>query len=64
VASTASRIVRARERLGIRDTELARRLKTSRSTVSEWVTGKHEPTLKSLRKIARALRCSVEELLS
>ena len=60
---TATRIVQARDRLGITDAELARRLKTTRSTVHDWVHGEHEPTLASLRRIAKALECDLGELL-
>ena len=62
-SSVASRIVRARDRLDISDAELARRLKVTRSTVHAWVHGDHEPNLKSIRRIAKALQCEVSELL-
>lgn len=60
---TATHIIQARDRAGITDAELARRLEVSRSTVHDWVHGEHEPTLSSLRKIAKALDVELAELL-
>jgi len=62
-STTAARIVRARDRLGINDAELARRLDVTRSTVHDWVHGLHEPNLASLRRLARALECELADLL-
>ncbi len=61
--TVADRIVKARNRLGITDAELARRLEVTRSTVHDWVHGEHEPTLASLRRLAQALECEVGELM-
>lgn len=43
--------------------ELARKLGCSVSQAHDWATGKYEPTMGSFRKIARALECSVAELM-
>lgn len=61
--TVATRIIRARDKLGISDAELARRVDVTRSTVHDWIHGEHEPTLASLRKIAKALDCDLGELL-
>ena len=61
--TTADRIVKARDRLGITDAEIARRLGVTRSTVHGWVHGVHEPNLRSLRSIAKALGCKASALM-
>lgn len=42
---------------------LARELEISKSTVSDWVNGVHEPNLESLRQMADALECKVHALI-
>jgi transcriptional regulator with XRE-family HTH domain len=61
--SVAERIVKRRDALKLKDSQLARVLGVTRSTVHGWTHGDHEPTLASLRRIARALKCDVAELL-
>lgn len=61
--TTAQRIAKARDRLGITDAEIARRVGVPRSTVHGWVHGSHEPTLRSLRSIAKALGCKANDLM-
>jgi transcriptional regulator with XRE-family HTH domain len=61
--TTSQRIVRARDRAGIIDAEIARRCGCPRSTVHGWIHGTHEPTLRSLRAIAKALGCRLADLM-
>ena len=44
--------------------EFAAALGTTRQEVSAWENGKREPTLKNLRKIAKVLNISLDELIS
>ena len=59
-----NRIAAVRERLGISQQELARRLKVRQSTVSRMEQKRANLTLGTLRKIAKALGCSVHQLIS
>ncbi|HVY79865.1 MAG TPA: helix-turn-helix transcriptional regulator [Steroidobacteraceae bacterium] len=59
----AGRIVKARDRIGITDAELARRLDVPRSQVHDWVHGIHQPNLSSLKQLAEVLDCEIAELL-
>lgn len=44
--------------------ELARKMDSHRPDVSAWVNGRQEPTLKTAAKLAAALGCTVDDLLS
>lgn len=59
-----NRIAEMREKAGITQQELARRLKVRQSTVSRMERENANLTLVTLRKIARALDCSVYQLIS
>jgi DNA-binding XRE family transcriptional regulator len=59
-----NRIAEVRERMGITQKELARRLKVRQSTVSRMEHKNANLTLATLRKIAKALGCSVHQLIS
>lgn len=59
----AARIVARRDELGLKDIELARRMKVSRSRIHNWTSGAHEPRLASLRRLAKILKCEVSDLL-
>lgn len=59
-----NRIAKVREQLGITQKELARRLKLRQSTVSRMEKENANLTLTTLRKIAKALGCSVHQLIS
>ena len=59
-----NRVADAREGFGVTQKELARRLKVRQSTVSRMERGNANLTLATLRKIAKALGCSVHQLIS
>jgi transcriptional regulator with XRE-family HTH domain len=59
-----SRIRSARERQAIRQADLARLLKVTPTTVWRWESGKHNPTLIDLERIAKAIHVSVGWLVS
>ena len=52
------------EELGIKQTELSKRLKISRSTLNGYFTGYREPDLKTLEKLALELDTTVEYLVT
>jgi len=52
-----------RQKRGVSDYKVAEDAGISRSTISEWKTGIHTPSLENLKKIAKALECSVGELI-
>lgn len=54
----------AREKVGITQVELSKRLKASQRTITEIETGKREPSLRTIKKIASELGISVQELFS
>ena len=58
-----NRIVKARKARGVSQKELARRLKVKPSTVSRLEKRSTRPRLDTLKRVAKALRCSVHELI-
>ena len=50
------------DRSGLNQVELERRSSVDQSTISKYLRGTVEPTLESLMALARALRCSLEDL--
>lgn len=48
---------------GIKQTELAKELKTTQSNISNWVTGRNYPTVKQLIKLCIILDCTPNDLL-
>lgn len=58
-----NRIVKARKARGISQKELARRLKVKPSTVSRLERKSTRPRLDTLKRVAKALRCSVHDLI-
>ena len=52
-----------REQKGINQTQLAAMLGVSQGSVSAWETGRWEPSIDALRKIAMFLNCTVDDLL-
>lgn len=48
---------------GMSQSELARRLEVTRTTVSNWCSGQRTPSLANMRAIARALDMSIAEIL-
>lgn len=61
--NVAKHIRRARKAKGLNQSELARLLEVSRSTVLTWEKGGPGPKLDDLPKIARALDTTVAELI-
>ena len=59
----ARAIARAREGLGITQTELARRLGLSRTAIYNWERGETTPSANRLREVARALGLDLEVLV-
>lgn len=57
-------IKKIREEKKISMSYLADKLKISKSTISRYESGKREPNLETLNKIAKALGVSIEELIS
>ena len=49
--------------LNITQAELAKRAKTSAPCISNWLTGKTEPSLDVLARVAAALKTTVAQLL-
>jgi transcriptional regulator with XRE-family HTH domain len=60
----AATIRRARERLGLSQTELARRLRVSKTAVAKWEIGETAPKRKRAQQVARVLGLSESELLA
>jgi transcriptional regulator with XRE-family HTH domain len=56
------RIHLIREKRGISQTELARKINVSQSLLSKWETGKAYPRFPELRAMATVLKCSIEDL--
>ena len=52
-----------RERHGLSQEELARRLGIDRSSVAKWESGCNTPRLAHLLKLAKIFRCSIDELV-
>ena len=49
---------------GITQEQLAVKIDVDRSTIAKWETGKALPRAELLPKLARALNCSIDNLLS
>lgn len=58
----ADQIKRARERLGLSQYELARRLGVSKTAVSKWEDGQTAPNRRRAEAVAKALGIQIEEL--
>jgi putative transcriptional regulator len=58
-----NRIAEARKKRKLTQRELARRLKVKPSTVSRLEKKSTRPRLDTLKKVAKALRCSVHDLI-
>lgn len=57
------KIRQARENAGLSQKQLAEALGLDQSAVSNWETGKSEPTLHNLRRMADILGCRPADLL-
>ncbi len=62
--SLAKNLTKAREKAGLTQAQLAKKLKKSRASISEYESGVHAPRLKLLVKIAQVTGTPVEELLA
>lgn len=62
--SLAKNLVQARQKAGLSQAELAKKLKKSRSSLNEYESGAHAPKLKVLVKIAKLTGTTVEALLA
>ena len=49
--------------LGLSQENLAKRLGVKRITVTQWEAGRNTPKTKMLQEIAKALKCSTDDLL-
>ena len=52
-----------RDRLGLKDADVARKSGVTTSTFSDWKSGRSNPKLEKLRKIAAVLDCTIDELI-
>lgn len=52
----------ARLAAGLTQTQLAEAIGCTQVDVSRWEAGKHEPSISTLKRIAQALRCSMDDL--
>lgn len=58
-----TRIKVARQRAGLSQPALGRKLGKSTTTVYRWETNRNEPSISTLRDVAAALRVSLAELI-
>ena len=63
MAKMGRKIVRYRNKIGISQDTLAKRLRVTRSVVSAWETGKATPRCDKLKPLAKILQCGVTDLL-
>ncbi len=52
-----------RKKLGITQSELAERMGINKATVAMWETDKRNPTIYTLKKLAKIFGCTTDELL-
>ena len=52
-----------RKAAGISQAEIAARLNVKQNTVSNWETGRRNPSYKQLKAMAAAYNCTVDDLL-
>lgn len=64
MASFSYNLKRIRKENGLSQEELAHRLNTTKSYISAYETGKRKPKLDTIKKIAAALGCNVNALIS
>jgi len=53
----------ARERLGLRQIDLARRLRVKQSSISQWESGKHVPDVGNRIALAAELRIALQDIM-
>lgn len=54
---------RLRNKANLSQVQLAEKMGTDQSTVSDWELGKHDPTVATIKKMAKILRCDITKLL-
>lgn len=52
-----------RKKLGLTQTELAKALKVTNATIAMWEAGTRKPNIIMLKKLAKILHCTADELL-
>ena len=57
-----NKIKHFREKLGISQAALSKKLDVSQSTVAMWETGENVPKTNTLPELAKALNCSIDDL--
>ena len=57
------RIKQARQRVGLRQVDLARRLRVEQSAISQWESGKFAPDLENRMALAAELRIALRDLM-
>lgn len=63
IGNPDSKIAQARLRRGISQKELAEKIGTSHQAISCWEQGTVEPRPATLKKIAEALQCNIQDLI-
>ena len=58
-----NRIKYQRQRKGLSQSDLAKKINVSRSTVACWETNKAMPRIETLKKISRVFKCKIDDLL-
>jgi transcriptional regulator with XRE-family HTH domain len=58
-----NRIGEVLKQVDLKQVELAKRMGTSKSTVSQWCSNTSQPNLSTLYRIAEALDCDIADLL-
>ena len=62
--SVARNIREARKRMGITQAELSKQVNMHRNTIINFETGRRDPKVNDLKRIATALNVPIEELIS
>lgn len=57
-------LLSARQKIGLTQEEVAKKIGVHQTAVSFWESGKTFPSVKMLPKLARLYGCTVDELLS
>lgn len=60
---TNSNFYSLRKKVNCKQSNIAKDLKISQPLISQWETGKRQPPVDILPKLAKILHCSIEELV-